>query len=60
MSWLFKLHKTQPVAHAGIIVGHFGNLVDQHTLRFVKESSGLLPFVVIIGLHLGLGFLAAF
>jgi putative transport protein len=90
MSWLFELHKTQPIAHtigalafvcvlgmafgslkfrgiglgtagvlfAGIIVGHFGNPVDQHTLHFVKEF-GLLLFVFTIGLQLGPGFFAA-
>jgi putative transport protein len=90
MSWLFDLHRTQPVAHAigalafvcvlgmalgslkfrgiglgtagvlfaGILVGHFGNPVDQHTLHFVKEF-GLLLFVFTIGLQLGPGFFAA-
>src|SRR5207244_9678957 len=90
MSWLFDLHKTQPVAHAigalafvcvlgmalgslkfrgiglgtagvlfaGIVVGHFGNPVDQHTLQFVKEF-GLMLFVFTIGLRLGPGFAAA-
>ena len=90
MSWLFELHRTQPVAHtigalafvcvlgmafgslkfrgvglgtagvlfAGIIVGHFGNPVDSHTLHFVKEF-GLLLFVFTIGLQLGPGFFAA-
>jgi putative transport protein len=90
MTWLFELHKTQPVAHAigalafvcvlgmalgslkfrgiglgtagvlfaGIVVGHFGNPVDQHTLHFVKEF-GLMLFVFTIGLQLGPGFGAA-
>jgi putative transport protein len=90
MSWLFELHRTQPIAHAigaltfvcvlgmalgslkfrgiglgtagvlfaGILVGHFGNPVDQHTLHFVKEF-GLLLFVFTIGLQLGPGFFAA-
>ena len=90
MTWLFELHKTQPVAHAigalafvcvlgmalgslkfrgiglgtagvlfaGIVVGHFGNPVDQHTLHFVKEF-GLMLFVFTIGLQLGPGFAAA-
>jgi len=89
MSWLFDLHRTQPVAHAigalafvcvlgmalgslkfrgirlgtagvlfaGILVGHFGNPVDQHTLQFVKEF-GLLLFVFTMGLQLGPGFFA--
>ena len=91
MSWLFDLHKAQPVAHAigalafvcvlgmalgslkfrgvglgtagvlfaGIIVGHFGEAVDHHTLDFVKEL-GLILFVFTIGLQLGPGFFAAF
>jgi putative transport protein len=90
MSWLFDLHRTQPIAQAigvlasvcvlgmalgslkfrgigvgtagvlfaGILVGHFGNPVDQHTLHFVKEF-GLLLFVFTIGLQLGPGFFAA-
>ena len=90
MTWLFELHKTQPVAHAigalafvcvlgmalgslkfrgiglgtagvlfaGIVVGHFGNPVDQHTLHFVKEF-GLMLFVFAMGLQLGPGFSAA-
>src|SRR5436190_14736389 len=90
MSWLFDLHKTQPVAHAigalafvcvlgmalgslkfrgiglgtagvlfaGILVGHFGEPVDEHTLHFVKEF-GLILFVFTIGLQLGPGFFAA-
>jgi putative transport protein len=90
VSWLFELHRTQPIAHAigvlafvcvigmalgslkfrgiglgtaavlfaGIVVGHFGNPVDHHTLDFVKEL-GLILFVFTIGLQLGPGFLAA-
>src|ERR1044071_1592245 len=90
MSWLFDLHRVQPIAHAigvlafvcvlgmtfgslrfrgiglgtagvlfaGIIVGHFGNPVDHHTLDFVKEF-GLILFVFTIGLQLGSGFFAA-
>lgn len=90
VSWLFDLHRTQPIAHAigvlafvcvlgmalgslkfrgiglgtagvlfaGIIVGHFGNPVDHHTLDFVKEL-GLILFVFTIGLQLGPGFFAA-
>jgi putative transport protein len=49
---------TAGVLFAGIIVGHFGNPVDQHTLHFVKEF-GLLLFVFTIGLQLGPGFFAA-
>jgi len=90
VSWLFELHRTQPIAHAigvlafvcvigmalgslkfrgiglgtagvlfaGIIVGHFGNPVDHHTLDFVKEL-GLILFVFTVGLQLGPGFFAA-
>lgn len=90
-SWLFDLHKTQPIAHAigvlpfvcvlgmafgslkfrgiglgtagvffaGILVGHFGEQVDHHTLDFVKEF-GLILFVFTIGLQLGPGLFAAF
>ena len=90
MSWLFELHRTQPIAHsvgvlaivcvlgmalgsikfqgiglgtsgvlfAGILVGHFGQSVDHHTLEFVKEF-GLILFVFTIGLQLGPGFFAA-
>ena len=89
MSWLFDLHRTQPIAHAigalafvcvlgmalgslkfrgvglgtagvlfaGILVGHFGEPVDHHTLDFVKEL-GLILFVFTIGLQLGPGFFA--
>ena len=90
MTWLFELHKTQPIAHAigvlafvcvigmafgsvkfrgiglgtsgvlfaGILVGHFGEAADHHTLDFVKEF-GLILFVFTIGLQLGPGFFAA-
>jgi putative transport protein len=90
MTWLFELHKTQPIAFAvgmlafvcvlgmalgsvkfrgiglgtsgvlfaGILVGHFGQDVDHHTLEFVKEF-GLILFVFTIGLQLGPGFFAA-
>src|SRR5437667_18285 len=49
---------TAGVLFAGIVVGHFGNPVDQHTLHFVKEF-GLMLFVFTIGLQLGPGFAAA-
>jgi putative transport protein len=49
---------TAGVLFAGIIVGHFGNPVDHHTLDFVKEL-GLILFVFTIGLQLGPGFFAA-
>ena len=49
---------TAGVLFAGIIIGHFGNPVDHHTLDFVKEL-GLILFVFTIGLQLGPGFFAA-
>src|SRR6187401_991353 len=49
---------TAGVLFAGIVVGHFGDPVDEHTLHFVKEF-GLLLFVFTIGLQLGPGFVAA-
>src|SRR6478609_8253618 len=49
---------TAGVLFAGIVVGHFGEPVDHHTLDFVKEF-GLILFVFTIGLQLGPGFFAA-
>src|SRR3954468_19313725 len=49
---------TAGVLFAGILVGHFGEAVDHHTLHFVKEF-GLILFVFTIGLQLGPGFFAA-
>src|SRR3954468_65749 len=49
---------TAGVLFAGIIVGHFGNPVDEDTLHFVKEL-GLLLFVFTIGLQRGAAFFAA-
>jgi putative transport protein len=49
---------TSGVLFAGILVGHFGEAVDHHTLDFVKEF-GLILFVFTIGLQLGPGFFAA-
>src|SRR5258708_10370548 len=48
---------TSGVLFAGILVGHFGEAVDHHTLDFVKEF-GLILFVFTIGLQLGPGFFA--
>src|SRR5580692_8245162 len=45
---------TSGVLFAGIVVGHFGEAVDHHTLDFVKEF-GLILFVFTIGLQLGPG-----
>jgi putative transport protein len=52
------LGTTSGVLFAGILVGHFGEAVDHHTLDFVKEF-GLILFVFTIGLQLGSGFFAA-
>jgi putative transport protein len=49
---------TSGVLFAGILVGHWGEAVDHHTLDFVKEF-GLILFVFTIGLQLGPGFFAA-
>src|SRR3954470_13170633 len=49
---------TAGVLFAGILVGHFAEAVDEHTLQFVKEF-GLILFVFTIGLQLGPGFFAA-
>jgi putative transport protein len=49
---------TSGVLFVGIVVGHFGEAVDHHTLDFVKEF-GLILFVFTIGLQLGPGFFAA-
>jgi putative transport protein len=49
---------TAGVLFAGIIIGHFGNPVDNQTLDFVKEL-GLVLFVFALGLQLGPGFFAA-
>jgi len=49
---------TAGVLFAGIVVGHFGNPVENRTLDFVKEF-GLILFVFAMGLQLGPGFFAA-
>src|SRR6478609_4324340 len=49
---------TAGVLFAGILVGHFGQSIDHHTLDFVKEF-GLILFVFTIGLQLVPGFFAA-
>src|SRR6185436_3725645 len=49
---------TAGVLFAGIIIGHFGNPVENRTLDFVKEF-GLILFVFTMGLQLGPGFFAA-
>jgi putative transport protein len=46
---------TAGVLFAAILVGHFGEPIDHHTLEFVKEF-GLILFVFCIGLQIGPGF----
>lgn len=46
------------ILFAGIVFGHFGLRVDDHTLHFVREF-GLVMFVFSIGLQVGPGFLTA-
>jgi putative transport protein len=49
---------TAGVLFAAILVGHFGEPVDHHTLEFVKEF-GLILFVFCIGLQIGPGFFSS-
>ena len=49
---------TAGVLFAGILVGQFGETVDDLTLNFVKDF-GLVLFVFTLGLQLGPGFFAA-
>lgn len=49
---------TSGVLFAAILVGHFSEPIDHHTLEFVKEF-GLILFVFCIGLQLGPGFFAS-
>ncbi len=50
---------TAGVLFAGLLVGHFYEPIDHHTLEFVKEF-GLILFVFCIGMQLGPGFFASF
>ena len=47
------------VLFVGILMGHFGYIVDEHILKFVREF-GLILFVYSIGLQVGPGFFSAF
>jgi len=49
---------TAGVLFAAILVGHFAEPVDHHTLEFVKEF-GLILFLFCIGLQLGPGFFSS-
>lgn len=49
---------TAGVLFAAILVGHFGEPINHHTLEFVKEF-GLILFVFCIGLQIGPGFFAS-
>lgn len=47
------------VLFVGILMGHFGLMVESSTLHFVKEF-GLILFVFSIGLQVGPGFFSSF
>ncbi len=47
------------VLFVGILMGHFGYVVDGSTLKFVREF-GLILFIFAIGLQVGPGFFASF
>ncbi|MDE7376346.1 MAG: transporter, partial [Muribaculaceae bacterium] len=47
------------VLFVGILVGHFGYIVDPHILKFVREL-GLILFIFSIGLQVGPGFFSSF
>lgn len=47
------------VLFMGILASHFGFIIDEHILHFVKEF-GLILFVYTIGLQVGPGFFASF
>lgn len=47
------------VLFVGIVMSHFGFLIDPHVLHFVKEF-GLILFVYAVGLQVGPGFFASF
>lgn len=46
------------VLFMGILVGHFGMTVEEHTLHFFKEF-GLILFVFAVGLQVGPGFFSS-
>lgn len=47
------------VLFVGIVMGHFGYVVDNHVLHFVREF-GLILFIFSIGLQVGPGFFSSF
>ena len=47
------------VLFVGILMGHFGYIVDEQILKFVREL-GLILFIFSIGLQVGPGFFSSF
>lgn len=47
------------VLFVGILMGHFGYIVDNNVLKFVREF-GLILFIFSIGLQVGPGFFSSF
>ena len=47
------------VLFVGILMGHFGYMVDSNILKFVREF-GLILFIFSIGLQVGPGFFSSF
>lgn len=47
------------VLFVGILMGHFGYIVDNDVLKFVREF-GLILFIFSIGLQVGPGFFSSF
>ncbi|MDE6489804.1 MAG: transporter, partial [Muribaculaceae bacterium] len=47
------------VLFVGILMGHFGYIVDSEVLKFVREF-GLILFIFAIGLQVGPGFFSSF
>ena len=47
------------VLFVGIVMGHFGYIVDAEILKFVREF-GLILFIFSIGLQVGPGFFSSF
>ena len=47
------------ILFAGLVMGHFNMMLDEHLLHFLMEF-GLVLFVYSIGLEVGPGFFASF
>lgn len=47
------------VLFVGIVMGHFGYIVDEQILKFIREF-GLILFIFSIGLQVGPGFFSSF